>query len=140
MAYEIKATEYGFRITQKGSFDLEEVEQYRSDVLRTLAQHDRPFSILIDSRKLVLPTPEVLEVFHQLHQAVWMMSCIRGAVIIESPVARNMLRQQYTVADIRSNDRIIDARKHPNWESMAISWIIDAVEPVEVLAQKSRSI
>lgn len=128
--YTIEETSYGFRITHTGAFSLQEAEQYKSDVIETLAQHDRAFSLLIDSRQLVLPTPDVLELFAELHDIVWQMSCLRAAIIVQSPVAKGMAVQACSTAKVVSNDRVIDTDKDPHWEAKAIAWVAEGVEPV----------
>lgn len=136
--YTIERTSYGFRITQSGSYSVEEVEKYKSDVIKTLARHDRPFSLLIDSRKLVLPTPDVLEVFSKLHQVVWHMSCERTAIVVESPVAKGMVVQACLTSKVNANDRIIDSRYYQDWEERAIAWVAEAVEPdSEVIPERT---
>jgi len=127
--YTIEHTSYGLRITQSGSFSIEEVELYKTDVLATLSKFDRPFSLLIDSRKLVLPTPDVLEVFSQLHHLVWQMSCERAAVVVASPVAKGMAVQACSKSRVNASDRIIDSRYYQDWEARAITWVKDGVEP-----------
>ena len=127
--YKIEKKSFGFQITQVGSFSLEEVERYSSDVMATLARHNGKFSLLIDSRELVLPTPDVLKVFSKLHETVWQMSCERAAIVVESPVAKGMVIQACSTHDNSSNDRIIDARMFPNWQVIAAAWASDAVEP-----------
>lgn len=127
--YEIEKKSFGFQITQRGSFSLEEVERYSSDVLATLAHHNGKFSLLIDSRELVPPTPDVLNVFSKLHETVWQMSCERAAIVVESPVAKDMVTRACSTHDNCNNDRIIDARMFPNWQVIAAAWASDAVEP-----------
>jgi hypothetical protein len=127
--YRIEKKSFGFQITQSGSFDVEDVERYSSDLMATLAGHNGPFSLLIDSRELVLPAPDVLEAFSRLHQAVWQMSCERTAIVVKSPVARAMVVQARSTHGYSSNDRIIDARKYPDWQDVATAWAADGVEP-----------
>ncbi|MDH3890530.1 MAG: hypothetical protein OEV49_05550 [candidate division Zixibacteria bacterium] len=138
--YSIEKTFYGFRITQVGRFGMDEVERYKADVVRTLARHDQPFSLVLDSRRLVLPTRDVLEVFAQLHEIVWRMSCRRVAIIVESPIARNMAEQGCDKPEMANQDRVIDARKYPDWESRAVAWLVDGVEPEYLPSAKISSV
>jgi len=127
--YSINKTSYGIRIIQKGIFTIDEVEKYKIDVIRILSSYDKPFSILIDSRELVLPNEDVLKVFDQLFEIVWGMSCERGAIVIKSPVAKRMVDQACCNAPIKGNDRIINAEKFPNWDKIAVAWVADGIEP-----------
>ncbi len=137
--YSIEKTSYGFKIVQLGTFKIDEVQRYKSDVMAAFAEHAGPFSLLIDSRRLTLPTPEVLKVFDQLYDAVWKMGCERGAIIVESPVAKGMVIQACAKAQYPTNDRIIDARITENWEKVALAWIIDVVEPTPQLVVQQPS-
>ena len=128
--YTIEETSFGFRITQAGKFSLEDVESYKSDVIRALAKSSRPFSLMIDSRQLVLPTSDVLEVFGQLHTLVWQMSCQRGAIIVESPIARDVAVRACAKSEPATLDRVIDARRYPDWEARALAWVMKSVEPI----------
>ncbi len=127
--YTIDKTSYGYKIMQDGAFDVEEVERYKWDVIDTLTRHRGTFSLMIDSRRLALPTPDVLEIFGELHKTVWQMSCERVSIIVMSPVAKGMAVQACSDSPVDSNDRVIDARKYPDWEARALTWIVDAIEP-----------
>ena len=126
--YSIEKTSYGLKIAQSGIFTIEEVERYKADVISVLSRHDGPFSILIDSRHLTLPTPEVLEGFDQLHDAIWRMKCQTVVIVVASPVSKGMVVQSCANSQFPTNDRIIDARVTPNWEELAVAWIVDGVE------------
>ena len=126
--YKIEPTIYGFKVTSAGLFTVEEIEQLRTDLLKTLSEHDRPFSLFLDARKLVPPAPEVRDVFVQLHGSIWQMSCERVAFVIESPVAKGQIRQMHYTASPSGRDRIFDASKCPDWESQALAWVADGAE------------
>ena len=127
--YKIERTDYGFKVTSSGSFSTEEVEHLQRELINTLAQHDRPFSLVLDARKLALPGPEVVKVFTEIHTAIWQMSCERVVFILESPVAKRQVMQMHFIASPNGQDRVIDATKCPDWEARAIAWAAEAVEP-----------
>jgi hypothetical protein len=128
--YKIEETSYGFKVTSAGIFTMDEIDQLKHDLLSTLAGHNRPFSLLLDARKLVPPEPAVREAFVELHASVWHLSCDRVAFIIESPVAKGQIRQMHHSASPDGRDRIFDATKCPDWETRALAWVADGVEPV----------
>jgi hypothetical protein len=130
--YKIEPTTYGFKVTSTGSFTLDEVERLRIDLLRTLSAYNRPFSLLLDARKMVPPPPEVRDAFVTLHASIWQLSCERVAFIVESPVAKGQVRQMHYSASPNSQDRIFDSSKFPDWEARALAWVTDGVEPDEM--------
>lgn len=128
----IKSEPYGFRVTTEGSLTLEEVSRLKSELLAALSSHGRPFSLLLDSRKMVVPSAEVLEVFTELHSEVWELPCVRVAFILESPVSHRRAVQMHYSSAPGSNDRFINALQYSDWESRAEAWLTRAVEPEAV--------
>jgi len=126
--YNIEQTTYGFRVTSAGSFTMEDVEHLRIDLLKTLSAHHRPFSLLLDARKMVPPPPNVREAFVKLHASVWQLSCERVAFVVESPVAKGQVRQMHFSASPNNPDRIFDSSKCPDWEARALAWVTDGVD------------
>jgi len=127
--YKIEKKSFGFHITQSGTFSVEEVEQLSFDLVAALAQHSGQFSLIFDSRAMVPPIQDVLDVFNKLHQTVWQMSCERVVIVVESPVTRGIAERVCTNHEYSSNDRVIDARKVKDWQEVATAWATDGVEP-----------
>jgi hypothetical protein len=127
--FHIEPTEYGFRVTTAGAISLEEVNHLKSHLLDTLARYNRPFSLVLDSRKLVLPKPDVLGVFTELHTAVWKLKCQRVAFVLESPVSKRQAVQMHYEAAPHADERFINALQYHDWEARAEAWAARAVEP-----------
>lgn len=127
--YEINPTPYGFHVTSGGCFDLEEVTRLRHDLLHAIHVRGGPFSLVIDSRTLVLPIHKVREMFFELHAEVWRSGCLRVAFIVLSPVAKYQVKQMHYTAAPGFNDRIIDASVVENWEEIAVAWAADGIDP-----------
>ncbi len=127
--YQITPTNYGFKVRSSGSFSADEVLRLRRDLLHAIEKRGGPFSLVIDSRTLVLPTGEIRDQFFDLHAAVWRAGCIRVAFVIMSPVAKHQVRQMHFSAAPEGNDRVIEAAVIENWEEVATAWVTDAVEP-----------
>jgi hypothetical protein len=138
--YKIEETSYGFRVTTTGSFAMDEIDQLKLDLLSTLAGHNRPFSLLLDARKMIPPAPAIRDAFIELHASVWQLSCERVAFIIESPVAKGQIRQMHYSASPNSQDRIFDATRCSDWETRALAWVADGVEPVGLCSTEKLAI
>jgi hypothetical protein len=74
--YRIESQPYGFRVTTEGALTLEEVTQLKTELLEAAAKLGGPFSLFLDSRKMIVPTPPVLEVFTDLHTRIWKLPCV----------------------------------------------------------------
>jgi len=127
--FHIEPTEYGFRVTSTGSFTLDDVRRLKTDLLDMLARYNRPFSLVIDARKMVLPKPEVVKTFTELHAAVWKLKCQRVAFILESPLSKRQVVQMHYAAAPHAEERFINALQYPDWEARAEAWAAHAVEP-----------
>ncbi|MEW5795027.1 MAG: hypothetical protein AB1772_01575 [Candidatus Zixiibacteriota bacterium] len=134
--YRIEPAYYGFRVTSSGSFTAEEIGHLSRDLLTALKNCDRPFSLVIDSRKMVPPSPEKLVKFHDLHMAVWETICQRVAFILDSPVTKGQVLQMHYSSSPTCQDRVIDASRYPGWEERAIAWVADGIEPETTAALK----
>lgn len=135
--FRIEAKPYGFRVTTEGALTVEEVTQLKSELLDSAVKLGGSFSLLLDSRKMIVPTPPVLEVFTQLHSQIWKLPCQRVAFVIESPVSHRRAVQMHYSSAPGSNDRFINALQYPDWESRAEAWVISAVEPESIRTPKS---
>jgi hypothetical protein len=135
--HKIESAPFGFRVTSSGFFAVDDIERLKLDLLQTLSEHNRPFSLLLDSRELIPPPPDVMKEFWDLHAKVWQLSCERIVFVVSSPVAKAQVLQMHCIASSGKKDRVIDASKYPDWEEIAVAWVADAVEPEEssVLSQ-----
>lgn len=136
--YRIEEKPYGFRVTTDGALTLEEVTALKRDLLDAATKFSGPFSLFLDSRKMIVPTPPVLEVFTQLHAQIWKLPCQRVAFVIESPVSHRRAVQMHYSSAPGSNDRFINALQFPDWESRAEGWVINGVEPESARSPKAK--
>lgn len=132
--YRIESASYGFRVTSSGCFTIGEVEQLKLELLQTLSGHDRPFSLLLDSRDMIPAPSDVMIEFWDLHTKVWQLSCERIVFVVSSPVIEGQVRQMQHIASSAKEDRVIDSSRCPDWEERAIAWAANAIEPDESIA------
>jgi hypothetical protein len=136
--FKIEPAPFGFRVTSSGCFTIDDIEQLKFALLQTLSAHDRPFSLLLDSRRIIPPPPDVMKEFWDLHSKVWQLSCERIAFVVSSPVAKAQVLQMHHTASSGKQDRVIDASRSADWEERAVAWALNAKEPDEspVLSQE----
>ena len=126
--YNIESAPFGFRVTSSGIITMDEIEQLKSELLQTLCAHKRPFSLVLDSRHIIPPAPDVMKEFWDLHTKVWQLSCERIVFVVDSPVAKAQVIQMQHIASKGKEDRVIDASKYPDWEERATAWAANARE------------
>jgi hypothetical protein len=136
--HNIERTAYGFRITNSGKFSSHEAEEFRHELLRTLSEHQKPFSLLIDIRELIPLSPDVADMMRSVQEACHQMSLERAAIIISSPVLREQAVQVSFNSKTKRHDRFIDASKYPDWEQQAIAWLVEGKEPCGTTMLASR--
>ncbi|MBN1212369.1 MAG: hypothetical protein JXA92_07305 [candidate division Zixibacteria bacterium] len=127
---KIESTIYGFKITASGITEPEEMEQLKFEIIHTLAEHNRPFSLIIDIRDLVPLSPELVEIVKEIQISCRKMSLERAAIVVKSPVLIQQAAQIGFESITSKYDRIIDASKNSDWEEVAFAWAANAVEPV----------
>ena len=136
--FRIEPKPYGFKVITEGALTEVEVLRLKAELLDKITSLGCTFSLLLDSRKMVVPTPDVLEVFTQLHTAIWKLPCERVAFILESPVSHRRAVQMHYSSAPGSHDRFINALQYPDWEARAEAWIVNAVEPESTRSSKSK--
>ena len=128
--HKIESTVFGFKITASGNADAEEMEQLKFKIIHTLAEHDQPFSLIIDIRELMPLNPEIAVIVKEIHLSCRKMSLERAAIVINSPVLKQQAVQIGFESMTSNYDRVIDASQIEDWESIALAWAADGVEPV----------
>jgi len=127
--FQIKKEDFGFRITISGVMDISEAEQFTVDMLKTLSEHKKQFSLLIDIRNLATFTPEVMKQIQMVQKACKEMSLHRAAIITGSPVLTNQRKRSAYETGIANHACFIDALIKENWEELAMAWILEGIKP-----------
>ncbi|MCP4674728.1 MAG: hypothetical protein GY854_04275 [Deltaproteobacteria bacterium] len=131
--YSIEEASYGFRIVSSGEVSRAEAEKLRLELMRLMTTQGGPFSMLADLRGMISAKPEVLEIVGKMQADSKLMSLKRAAIIVSSPVVRAQIKQSTFKAGTENTDRFIDASQTDDWETQALAWVEDAVEPVGTL-------
>lgn len=127
--YSIVRTDYGLHITMGGQYAPEEIKTYLVEKEAFLDTIVGPYSVLVDLRSAI-PAHDADE--HLLAQSQRKMSqnnLVRMAIIVISPVLEVQGRQVILSAGVGDRTRIINANKTRSWETAALDWIVNGVEP-----------
>jgi hypothetical protein len=134
--HKIEATDFGFKIIAADITEPEEMEQFKFEIIHTLAEHNRPFSLLIDIRELLPVSTEIAEIIKEIQISCRKMSLERAAIIVNSPVLEQQAAQIGFEAATSKYDRIIDISKYPDGENTALAWASEGIEPVVLNAEE----
>ncbi len=123
-------TDYGFRVRAPGYITPAEARAWLEDLqARVLALEGKPFGLLVDSRTQKANPPETQETIKEA--MVWLRGhgMERSVVVLDSTVALIQILRLAKSSGVYAYERYLDALKDPEWESKAVGWIVDRVDP-----------
>jgi hypothetical protein len=127
--YRIERTHYGLRVTMGNLYSTEEIKKYIAEKEALVAKIEGPFSLLADLRSAIPPDENDEALLAESQARMKLCDLRRMAIIVTSPVIKTQARQISYTAGIDDRTRIINASKSPNWEELAIQWIVCGTEP-----------
>lgn len=127
--YRIEVTTYGFRLTFGGVMNGVEVAEWLEESRRALRDQAPGFSVFVDMRTLGPLEKEGRDVMRR-GQALYLGHGMkRSVVILSNPVTTQQFKSIAWESGIAETERYIDASTDPDWETTAMSWILDGAEP-----------
>lgn len=128
--HRIEETRYGYRVTFEGFLHRDEAGALLDD-MRGLVRprDDNGFAVLVDMRHSRAFPAEAQEILKQAITFCKQAGMERNAVVLNSAIATLQAKRlaKETGTDIWS--RYIDASSEPEWERVAVEWLMRAVEP-----------
>jgi hypothetical protein len=124
------ATDYGFRSTAPGYIIPAEARLWFEDLkARVLRLEGRPFGLLVDSRTQKSNPPESQEIIREA--MVWLRAqgMQRSVVVLDSTVALIQILRIAKSTGVYSYERYLDALKDVHWESKAVDWLVNGIDP-----------
>ena len=114
----IERTSYGFEIRFEGYIEKDELKRWAKEAATILKDQKPGFGVLHDMRGMApLPVDAGLG---------------RSAQILDDPITKMQFKRLAKDIELFHDMRQIDASRTPNWEQVAINWIVDGVEPEEI--------
>jgi hypothetical protein len=127
--YKIEKNNYGYKLTFSGKILAGEMGKWVEDSKRTLVSAAGKFGVFVDMRDLSPLTEEsqaLMKTGQKLYKDKGMQ---RSVVILNSPVITLQFKRLAQETGIYAWERYIDASSSSDWESKAINWLNDAVDP-----------
>jgi len=127
--YKIEKTNYGVRLTFGDFIEKPEMEKWLTESRELLPSLRKPFGNLIDMRTLK-PLPADSAPVIQQGQALYKQSGMeRSCVILQSETVAMQFKRIARASGIYSFERYLAADTTPDWETKAIDWIKNGIDP-----------
>ncbi len=127
--YKIDRRDFGVHLVFSGHPRREEIEQWLAESKLILAGFEDSFGVFVDMRDLILLPPEsqpTMKEGQRLYRAAGMA---RSVVILSNDIVAMQFMRIAKQTGIYEWERYVDASTEPNWEQVALDWIIDAEDP-----------
>jgi hypothetical protein len=127
--YSIEPTSYGFKLVFGGVMNGTEVDRWLEESRRALQGHAPDFCVFVDMRTLGPLDKEGRDAMRR-GQAMYLNHGMkRSVVILSNPVTTQQFKSIAWESGIAETERYIDASADPDWETTALNWLLDGVEP-----------
>jgi hypothetical protein len=126
--HRVDETRYGYRVVFEGFLQQDDVGELLSNMKTTIRPRGNAFALLFDMRKSRAFPAEVRELLRQALHFCKEAGMERNAVVLSSAIATLQARRLARESGVEEWSRYIDA-SHPDWEKIAVDWLVRAVEP-----------
>lgn len=126
--YKIERQNYGLKLTFEGFINPQEMQAYKDEFRVMLDLLPPQFGLLGDMRNMK-PIPPESQAILSAHPEWTASRIIRSATVIDSALVKMQSRRLSKEWNQNEAKRYIDASMHPNWEAIAVGWIVDGTEP-----------
>jgi hypothetical protein len=127
--YTITQTKFGFKLTFGGFIQNPELEGWLADSEKALTRAAGPFGVFVDMRALK-PLPRQAQETMVAGQLLYKRAGMtRSVVVLNDGVTLMQFRRLAKQSGIDAWERYVDASTTPNWEQVALMWLLDGVDP-----------
>ena len=127
--YSIQRTPFGYYVQIEGALSDSEAMQLRDELRTRLAKSVENYSAIVDLRNLVPPRAGGQQLLRESVDFAFATGMQRIAVIYNSPVVRDLVKQLAFLSGRQPVGRYIDASKIENAEQAARDYAESGIEP-----------
>lgn len=127
--YTIETTDYGLHLVFNGLVGPADVTAMNREVERAARRVHHGFGVLLDMRANRAFSNEVAELLKTQVEIVKQAGMSRAAVVLQSAVMTLQARRITTASRATEMIRFIDAAADEDWETTALDWVTNGVEP-----------
>ena len=129
MIYTIEKKPYGLRVAFDGMMDVETAKKFATEFMQILAGIDRSIGLLIDLNRAKPMPPESQAPVDECYKAVVRKGLTRAASIVPSAIMKMQMVRLSKEHGTYDKARYIDSTANSNWESIALNWIENGIDP-----------
>jgi len=127
--YKIEETSYGYRLTFEGFVKKTEINEWYNESLEILREAPDKFGVLADLRTMKTLPMESQDKLEAGQKHFKQKGMTRSAVILDNPIIAMQFKRIGKNSGIYQWERYLDASTTKDWESRAIKWIEDNIDP-----------
>jgi hypothetical protein len=129
--YRIAKKDFGFELTFGDNVDVAEMNRWREEAKAALAGAPKSFGVLIDMRTLKPGgiQPDAQKVMVEGQGLFKKAGMERSCVILQSATITMQFERIARESGIFAFERYVNAAQKPDWETKAIGWIRNKVDP-----------
>jgi hypothetical protein len=127
--HKIEPTGYGYRIVFEGFLQKDDLGSFLNEMKSTIRPRSGNFPVLVDMRKAQAFPAEAQEIIKQAMNYCRDAGMDRACVILSSPIAALQAKRLSKETGVDPDSRYIDASSRPDWEKIALDWLVRAVDP-----------
>ena len=127
--YKINKESYGPHLTFSGHIPKQKMEQWLSDSKEMIKILPDEFVVFVDMREMELLPPKSRPIMIAGQQYYRTHGMQRSVVILKDKITMMQFKGIAKETGIYEWERYIDANAEPNWEQVAMDWILNGVDP-----------
>lgn len=127
--YRIEKTDFGLKLTFADFITSEEMEKWLHEAQSALHSTKKPFGVLVDMRTLK-PLKSDAQVHMETGQKLFREKGMeRSAVILNDLITTMQFQRLARQTGIYQWERYLNSQTTPDWETHALKWVKDGVDP-----------
>lgn len=127
--YQIDKTDFGLKLTFSDFIAADEMEKWLHDAQSALQSTRKPFGVIVDMRHLK-PLKSDAQVHMENGQKMFREKGMERSVVILNDLITTMQFQRLArQTGIYQWERYINVQTTPDWETHAVKWVKEAVDP-----------
>lgn len=127
--YKIEKTDYGLKLTFKGFLGNEEISRWAKEVREDSKHMQKGFCVLLDLRGMEALPPEACDVMVRVQNRALKAGMARAVLVLDNPITIMQFKRLGRQNPIGPFQRYIDSTSTPNWETVAMDWLIRGIDP-----------
>lgn len=128
--YKVDHTDYGIKLTFSGQIKHAEMRMWLDEFMAVVDQQQgNNFHVFVDMRTLQPLPSESQEAMHKGQRYARTNGMHRSVVILNSVATTMQFKRIALATGIYDYERYINADAVPDWEQVALAWLLEGVDP-----------